>query len=397
MKKILMIGAGFLQTYVIKRAKELGYYVYALDGSASAPGFQYADEYAAINIVDQEACLAYAKDKQIDGVLTAATEYGVLTASYIAKQLGLPGIDYKAVSTVKNKYLTRKALMEAHADDTKQAYQITNDREISDVQKNLHFPVMVKPCDGSGSRGAAKAENAEEFAAACKTAMNCSLSHKVLVESFIVGKEYGAESFVYNGHITVMAIMRKWMTNAPYYAELGHSIPSCLDKDTENYIKECVENAIRALKIDFGSVNMDLLLSEDGTVHIVDIGARMGGNLIGSDLIPTGTGIDYIRAMLCAAAGDPVQLEPQGTPKCIVTRLLALTPGIVKDLPNFEAIEQKMNVKIHHHLAVNDEIREYHTNLDGCGYVVAVADDYDTALKNAEAALDTINQEIVRK
>ena len=54
-KKVLVIGAGFLQTYVIKRAKELGYYTYAVDGSASASGFQYADEYAVINIVDQNS------------------------------------------------------------------------------------------------------------------------------------------------------------------------------------------------------------------------------------------------------------------------------------------------------------------------------------------------------
>ena len=36
---------------------------------------------------------------------------------------------------------------------------------------------------------------------------------------------------------------------------------------------------------------MDLLVTDDEKIHIVDIGARMGGNLIGSHIIPYGTGI----------------------------------------------------------------------------------------------------------
>lgn len=397
MKKILIIGAGFLQTYVIKRSKELGYYTYAVDGSADAPGFQFADEYAVINIVDEKACLSYAMGKQIDGVLTAATDYGVLTASYIAQQMKLSGIDYSVAKVIKNKYRVRKTLFEAHADDTEQAYEISDEQDILPIQDKIKLPVMVKPCDGSGSRGASKVGHLEDFTDACRVAMNSSLNHKAVVESFVFGKEYGAESFVYNGRVTVLAVMRKWMTEAPYYAELGHSVPSCLDEKTERRIKECVVKTIRALNINFGSVNMDLLLSEDGTVHIVDIGARMGGNLIGSNIIPAGTGIDYIGAMLCAAAGDAVTLTPQGVPKCVVTRLLALTPGVVHELPDFEQIEKDTNVQIHHHLSIGDEICEYHTNLDGCGYIVAVSDDYDIALCNAETALKRIDKEIVRE
>ncbi len=396
MKKILVIGAGFLQAYVIRRAKSLGYYTYALDGSTSAPGFAFADEYAVINIIDKDACLKYAEEKEIDGVLTAATDYGVLTASHIAEKLGLPGIDYSAATTIKNKYLIRKALFEARADDTEQAYEMSCSEDVERVKKLVKYPVMIKPCDGSGSRGAAKVECEEDFTNACIKAMDESVTHKALAETFIVGREYGAESFVYNGKITVLAVMQKWMTKDPYYAELGHSIPSCLSPETEQHIKDCVEKALRALKVNFGSVNMDLLLSEDGTVHIIDIGARMGGNLIGSNIIPEGTGIDYIGAMISAAVGDTVELTPKHTPRCVVTRILALTPGIVQALPDFDSIERDLGVEIHHHIKLGDEIREYHTNLDGCGYIVAVADDYDSALQKAVAALYRIDKEIVR-
>ena len=44
---------------------------------------------------------------------------------------------------------------------------------------------------------------------------------------------------------------------------------------------------------------MDVLVTKDNRICIVDIGARMGGNLIGSHIIPLGTGIDYIEFDTC--------------------------------------------------------------------------------------------------
>ena len=62
----------------------------------------------------------FAREEKIDGVLTAATDYGVLTASYIAEHLGIPGLNYESAKLIKNKYLVRKRLYENHVDDTEQ-------------------------------------------------------------------------------------------------------------------------------------------------------------------------------------------------------------------------------------------------------------------------------------
>ena len=92
-----------------------------------------------------------------------------------------------------------------------------------------------------------------------------------------------------DGKVHVLGIMRKWMTEPPYYAELGHAIPTDLPYAVEKRAVECVESAIKALEINFGSVNMDMLITPDGKIHIIDIGARMGGNMIGPCIIPYGT------------------------------------------------------------------------------------------------------------
>lgn len=395
-KKLLMLGGGFLQCFVIKKAKQLGYEVHVLDANPQAEGFKYADAYAVINIIDEEACLAYARSENVDGVLTAATDYSVLAMSRIASELHLPGINYSSAKLIKNKAEVRRCLFDAQADDTGYSYEISSSQEALSVLPEVKFPVMVKPCDGSGSRGASRVDNPDDFVAACEYAMQGSITHRAVAEPFVVGREYGVESFVNQGEIHILAVMQKDMTMPPYYAELGHAIPSGLSVEMEAKVKECVRRALIALGVNHGSVNMDLLIDSDGGVHIVDIGARMGGNLIGSHIIPMGTGIDYMANMIKAAMSDEVDFTPQTESAPVATKLLALTPGVVASLPNFDNIATTYKVTIEHHLHEGDTITPYRTNLDGCGYVVATGRDVYEAIDTARMVREIIDCTIIR-
>ena len=391
MKKLLVIGAGFLQNFVICKAKAMGYTVLAVDANPQAIGFTHADAYAVINIVDEKACLEYAKSQKIDGVLTAATDYGVLSAAYVAREMGLPGIDYEVAKLIKNKYFVRKRLFERRVDDTKQAYEVDEQTDLDELCKKVVFPVMVKPCDGSGSRGASRVDDWSGFETACKIAMNSSLSRKATVETFIIGDEYGVESLVADGKVHVLGVMKKWMTNPPYYAELGHAIPCDLPGQTQERVKECVKNAIEALGVNFGSVNMDLLVTKDGAVHIIDVGARMGGNMIGPCVIPYGTGVDYMANMIKNALGEKLDWEEKEH-GCVATRLLAFPQGEIKALPDFDRLQKDYDVEIYHHMQLGQKVNEYHTNLDGCGYIVAQAATVELAQSNANAVLQKIKE-----
>lgn len=394
MKKLLVIGSGFLQDFVIRKAKSMGYETLTVDANPKAVGFSHADKYKVINIIDEHACLEYAKEEQIDGVLTAATDYGVLTASYIAQEMGLPGLDYEVAKLIKNKYRVRKCLYENQVDDMSPVYEVNSDTDINALAQRIKFPVMVKPRDGSGSRGVSRVDEAGAFKNACCIAMDISNSKCATVEPFIFGEEYGAESIVVNGSVYVLGIMKKWMTQPPYYAELGHGIPTDLAPEIEVRAKRCVERAIKALGINFGSVNIDMIITDDGQVYIIDVGARMGGNLIGSHIIPIGTGIEYIENLIKAHLGEVTDLTPKNTPRAVATRILALTPGIVEQLPD---MQHSTEILIEHHIKQGDTINEYHTNLDGCGYVVCIADTLEKAGMMAESEKKRIDTGILRK
>ena len=393
MKKLLVIGAGFLQDFVIQKANSMGYETLAVDADPDAIGFSHAHRHSVVNIVDEKACLEYAKAEKIDGVVTAATDFGVLSAAYVAKEMGLPGLKYEVAQLIKNKYRVRKCLYEAHVDDTEQVYEVNTDTDIESLARILTYPVMVKPCDGSGSRGASRVDKPEDLKNACIYAMNGSITHRAVIETFINGQEYGAESLVVGGEIHVLGIMRKWMTKPPYYAELGHAMPCGLPVGIEMKARECVKNAISALGINYGSVNMDMLITPEGKVYIIDIGARMGGNMIGPCIIPYGTGIDYVGAMIQNAVCDTIDLS-EHKHEAVASKLLAFDEGVIKHLPDMKVIEKRYKVEIYHHMTEGLLVHEYHTNLDGCGYVVAKEKTAETAETQAAIALEAIKREV---
>ena len=51
-------------------------------------------------------------------------------------------------------------------------------------------------------------------------------------------------------------------------------------------------------------------------------------------------------------------------------------------------VEKKFGVEIYHHLEEGMKVNEYHTNLDGCGYIVAKGNKQEEAVDKAENVLN---------
>jgi phosphoribosylaminoimidazole carboxylase (NCAIR synthetase) len=103
MKKLLLLGgAEYLLPY-IKAAHDLGVYVITCDYLPDNIAHKYSDEYTNVSIIDKEAVLTKAKELQIDGIISPATDPGVVTASYVAEKMGLPGCPYKSVDILQHK------------------------------------------------------------------------------------------------------------------------------------------------------------------------------------------------------------------------------------------------------------------------------------------------------
>ena len=97
--------------------------------------------------------------------------------------------------------------------------------------------------------------------------------------------------------------------------------------------------------------------------------------------------MEHMGAMIQNAVADPIDLKSDEY-TAVATKLLAFKEGIVQYLPDIEQFEKRFGVEVYHHMKVGMQINEYHTNLDGCGYIVARADTQEKAIKKAENALN---------
>ena len=82
----MVIGAGFLQDFVIQKASSMGYETIAVDANPASVGFRHADKYEVINIVDENALLDALDNKLFGAVLDVFSEEPLSTDNPLWKK-----------------------------------------------------------------------------------------------------------------------------------------------------------------------------------------------------------------------------------------------------------------------------------------------------------------------
>lgn len=294
-KKLAIIGASYLQQPLVEKAREMGLYTICFAWEDGAVCKDLCDKFYPISIVDKDAILKVCREEGIDAVTTIASDVAVLTVNYVAEQMGLIGNPDKYSQTATNKYLMRQCFMENGVPSPK--YCLT-DGEVPMAISTFRFPVIVKPTDRSGSRGVEKVEKQEDLQEAITRACKESFQQKAVIEEFVEGREISVESISFEGKHYILQITDKVTTEAPFFVELEHHQPSTLPEDIKSRVKAIVLNALTALHIQYGASHAELKITKDGDIRVIEIGARMGGDFIGSDLVKLSTGYDFLKGVI---------------------------------------------------------------------------------------------------
>ena len=86
----MLLGGIRYHLPVIKAAHEQGYYVITADYLPDNIAHRFSDEYVNVSIIDKEAVLSVAQEKQIDGIMSFGVDPGVVSAAYVQEKMGLP-------------------------------------------------------------------------------------------------------------------------------------------------------------------------------------------------------------------------------------------------------------------------------------------------------------------
>ena len=311
MKKLAIIGASYLQEPLIRKAQEMGYETHVFAWAAGDIGEKIADHFYPISIIEKDEILEECRKIGIEGICTIASDLAAITVNYVAEKLGLPGNSWEATLKSTNKHLMRQAF-EANSDPSPKSLMVSDACELENI--DLSFPVIVKPLDRSGSRGITKVFKREELKSAIECAKEQGFDKSALVEEFATGQEYSVEYISYHGDHHFLAITKKYTTGAPHFIETGHMEPAPVSEDTLNKVKAVVCHALDSLGITDSASHSEIKIAKDGTIRIIEIGGRMGGDFIGSDLVRLSSGIDFVRAVVQVATGVEPDLTPVNEP-----------------------------------------------------------------------------------
>lgn len=308
MIKLAVIGASYLQEPLIQKAKELGMETHVFAWAANDVGEKSADHFYPVSIIEKEKILEICCEIGIDGICSISSDLAAITVNYVASKMGLPGNTMESCENSTNKFRMRRCF-EENGDPSPRSLRVRSVSELDGV--SLLYPVIVKPVDRSGSRGITKLTGPGGMEDAIRFAMEQGFDDCALVEEYAHGKEYSVECISYHGEHHLLAITEKFTTGSPHFIETGHLEPAPLSEEMREKVRDTVFHALGSLGITDSASHSELKIDQQGNIRLIEIGGRMGGDFIGSDLVRLTTGIDFVRAVIDVALGKEPDLTPR--------------------------------------------------------------------------------------
>ena len=311
-KKIMLLGGIRYLLPVIKAAHEQGYYVITADYIPDNIAHKYSDEYVNVSIIDKEAVLKVAQEKQIDGIMSFGVDPGVVSASYVQNKMGLPSFGpFGSVEILQNKDKFRAFL-------TRNGFNVPQAKGFDSIDAAMNetywfpWPVIVKPTDAAGSKGVTRVDRPEDLKAALEYAMEHSISGHIIVEEFIekAGCSSDTDSMSIDGELVFTSFCaQRFDDNATNpYTPAAYSWPSTFTEEQEAYLRSEIQRLLTLLGLKTAVYNIETRIGTNGKPYIMELTPRGGGNRL-CEMLRYATGVDMITAITRAIVGDPI-LEP---------------------------------------------------------------------------------------
>lgn len=307
-RKIMVLGGNIAQVPLITTAQEEGLFVVLCDYTTTNPGVCLADKHYQQNFMDQDKVLQIARAENIGGIISNS-EPAMPVVAYVSEKMGLVGNPVSAVQNLMSKESFRELQHKVGVFAPKHSVTFCF-REALEKAEELTFPIIIKPCVSSGSRGTAKIESREALAESEKIWNECSrfsFNGSVVLEEYI---EMSSLDAVIDGDIFVMGDTILWdglfsSKRSPFAPMLPmtQTYPIDLpDTDLEE-VKRTLSALLKAAGFCFGELNIEMFYGRAHNLFCIEMNVRQGGNGI-PKMIEKHCGINMYRLLVTSAMGD---------------------------------------------------------------------------------------------
>lgn len=306
-KKLMLLGGIRYLLPVIKAAHEQGYYVITADYLPDNIAHKYSDEYVNVSIIDKDAVLKVAREKEIDGIMSFGVDPGVIAASYVQNQMGLPSFGpFESVEILQNKDKFRSFLSQ-NGFNVPWAFGFDSVETAFKNRKKFSYPLIVKPTDSAGSKGCTRVDEEAELNAALEYAIKYSINGKIIVEEFLEKKGCSSDtdSYAEDGILKFVSFSaQRFDENAVNpYTPAAYSWPSTFTVEEERYLTSEIQRLITLLDMKTAVFNIETRVGMNGKPYIMELTPRGGGNRL-CEMLRYATSVDLITAITRAMVGD---------------------------------------------------------------------------------------------
>ena len=207
MRKGIVIGAGRDAIHTIKKAREHGIFVVALDGNPEAEGLKYADEGIVVDISDLERVREEVKKIQPDFTIPIPIGRYLSTMGYINDTFHFSGASYQATKVSTDKYTFHEILNREGLRNI-QAYLVNKTANVQDM--SIPYPAILKPRYGSGSRDVFFLNSKDDLIKEFQVVKE--LEEDFILEQAAEGEEYSIDGAVFDGKLQITLLRKKIIT-----------------------------------------------------------------------------------------------------------------------------------------------------------------------------------------
>lgn len=316
MKKLMLLGGIRYLLPVIKAAHLHGYYVITVDNVPGNIAHQHSDEFHNVSILDKEAVLRLAQEQKIDGILSFGVDPGVVTAAYVAEQMGLHfQCSYEAARILQDKSRFRKFLKENDFNVPNAKGYSSKEEALADTDY-FNWPVIVKPVDSAGSKGVTRVDAENKLSSAINYALDESHNGHFIIEDFLdkEGNSSDCDCFTIDGKLVFCSFNDQLFDAQAInpYTPAAFMWPSTMPQWTQEELRSELQRLMTLLNVGTGVYNIETRLCKNGKPYIMEVSPRGGGNRL-SEMMKYVSGQDLIDNCVRAAIGDSIDTLTQPT------------------------------------------------------------------------------------
>lgn len=341
-KKLLILGAGPVETTLVLRAQELGVYVIVTDFNTDhsiSPAKELADAYWDISWSDIDQLEEKCRQEHIDGVISGYSEIRVENNIKLCERLGLPCyINNEQLEITRDKIKFKQACRKSGVPVIK---------EYNSVEEVDTYPVIVKPTDRAGSIGIGIATNHDELVKAYQYAMDMSLSKNVIIEQFIhTANKFDVYYAIVNGEISLLSsddVINAKSNGFSKVIQSGWVLPSIHHQQYVEQTDASLRRMIRDMGIQNGYIFFSGFADDSGNFMFFECGFRLcGGHLY--EYFPrigkiNNMDLFIFHALLGDAACVVKDIRPGKDLKCVTINLYAKA-GTIARIEGFDKLQE---------------------------------------------------------